>query len=356
MKEYQIITQNKNVPTSSQNKIRRLEYLDFLRGVMMILVIFSHFIYYCLPFETSSLINDINHVFLVFRMPLFFFISGFFIYSNKYNNELIKKRTKNRLISQLYPTLLISAIFVVVFCDFNFGGMYFSDVKYGYWFTFSIVEMFFITLPILVILSGNNWVARQNHSLIVVIYGILVYLLVYLSNRFLPTSVTDALGFVHIHWYFPFFVLGMLFKINYEYLIKILDNKYLALISFVGFVIAFRYFHFTYAKMIEAVLAFIFIHYLTYNLFKNKIISETFFMKSLIFIGTMTLEIYLLHYFVINILSKFNLNVLLFDYKDSFWIFFAVMLSSFLIAYICISFVNLLKISKLSPFIFPKKK
>jgi peptidoglycan/LPS O-acetylase OafA/YrhL len=58
--------------TSVKNSTKRIEYIDAMRGFTMILVVFSHI--------EGMLFKDyysfVNQVFMSFRMPLFFFISG----------------------------------------------------------------------------------------------------------------------------------------------------------------------------------------------------------------------------------------------------------------------------------------
>ncbi len=55
---------------------KRIEYLDAMRGFCMILVVYAH-----LGSQTS--ISDLfgNNIFMTFRMPLFFFLSGFLCFS-----------------------------------------------------------------------------------------------------------------------------------------------------------------------------------------------------------------------------------------------------------------------------------
>ena len=118
---------------------RRINYIDGVRGFTMLLVIYSHI---CLLgiHSTPPRLSYINNIFLIFRMPLFFFISGFFVYSSTYTSGLLKQRSKNRLLRQLYPTLLIGAIFCTFFYDANFIGMWYNQNKGGYWFTIVAVE------------------------------------------------------------------------------------------------------------------------------------------------------------------------------------------------------------------------
>ena len=55
---------------------KRLEYLDCMRGIVMIMVVFCHT---CGSFCLDS--NDtfwINRIFEIIMLPVFFFLSGYF--------------------------------------------------------------------------------------------------------------------------------------------------------------------------------------------------------------------------------------------------------------------------------------
>lgn len=90
-----------------QNKVGRIEYIDSLRGFTIILVVFSHVSLYLFGSSCPS-----NEVFLLFRMPLFFFISGYMAYSEKFTSSLIKKRIKKRLLYQLLPTISCFLLYI----------------------------------------------------------------------------------------------------------------------------------------------------------------------------------------------------------------------------------------------------
>lgn len=60
------------------NKTKRIEYIDALRGFTIILVIYAHVVFSSYGENGGSLESfSFNDIFLSFRMPLFFFISGF---------------------------------------------------------------------------------------------------------------------------------------------------------------------------------------------------------------------------------------------------------------------------------------
>lgn len=71
---------------------QRIGYIDALRGFTMLLVVFSHIETFCydIPFNESIL----SSLFITFRMPMFFFISGYIAYKKElWNLNIYKKKT-----------------------------------------------------------------------------------------------------------------------------------------------------------------------------------------------------------------------------------------------------------------------
>ena len=60
---------------SSKN---RIEYIDAMRGFTMILVVYAHVVFFSFGIDSSY--PSFNQFFMLMRMPLFFFISGFIFY------------------------------------------------------------------------------------------------------------------------------------------------------------------------------------------------------------------------------------------------------------------------------------
>lgn len=334
----------------------RLKYFDALRGVAIILVVFSHFVVYDISFSKPSLINHINNFFLSFRMPLFFFISGFFVYSSKYNLHLLKKRCFNRICSQIYPTIILGSICCVCFFNSDFSFLYTREAKLGFWFTIVVAEMFFIVVPLLMLLGSNTWFAKQKHSLTICIYSIVIILVVKTIKIFSPISIVNLFGLNYILCYFIYFVIGILFRVNYNNLISFITNKYLAITCFFTYFVFMFYINFSFVSFIKAILAIIFIHFIAYKAFNYKRILEHIISKALINIGTMTLEIYLLHTFIIYYFKGMAWPDWIDNWKDSPFLFLFCFFISIVISVICIIISNFMEMIKIKNIIFPKKK
>ena len=100
---------SKNISTTL-NPTKRIEWIDALRGFTMILVVFSHIEVF--GFGIPS--NTVNSFFSQFRMPLFFFISGFIafrageVWDRKYYTRQMLKKMRIQIIPTLFFGLLFS--------------------------------------------------------------------------------------------------------------------------------------------------------------------------------------------------------------------------------------------------------
>lgn len=59
--------------------MNRIQYLDCMRGFTMILVVYSHLVIFGYQVDGRNLMNG---VFLLFIMPLFFWVSGYLAYTS----------------------------------------------------------------------------------------------------------------------------------------------------------------------------------------------------------------------------------------------------------------------------------
>lgn len=113
---------------------KRLEWVDYLRGIAIVLVVYRHAL---LGIERSSVqvpqfLNDANMIFYSFRMPLFFLLSGIFI-SKSLVKRSFKELTGIKFEKLLYPYLLWTVLQVtlqIVFADITNSKRTFEDYSY----------------------------------------------------------------------------------------------------------------------------------------------------------------------------------------------------------------------------------
>ena len=127
---------------------KRLSWLDALRGFTMILVVAYHVAQ--VSFHETEKTSAALPFLVLMRMPLFFFVSGFLAYKASFTwtipNAL--KLTWKKLKVQVIPALVFMGLFVIFkmkgdIAD-NFMRLLASPTKGGYWFTWVLLQMFII--------------------------------------------------------------------------------------------------------------------------------------------------------------------------------------------------------------------
>lgn len=298
---------------------KRIEYIDALRGFTMILVVFSHVLLFTFGIE-SSFIND---VFVSFRMPLFFFISGFIGY--KANIEWTGKTwwamSRKKLLVQLIPTFFFGLICAYAYLKVDFMAFVTSSNKLGYWFTIALLEMFLLVYTM-------NWVlyqcCKKESRFRKVIALVLIYAALYLC-RLVPDYVPslsgayDVLSLHYVSLYFPFFAFGYICSMYKEAFNRILEQKSFSAVAIISFVLLF-YVRRTYilpnldGGALIFILSFftqlavgifgLLVVYNTFRTYADLFTSDKRVGRALQYIGRRTLDIYLLHYFFIPYLPQ----------------------------------------------------
>lgn len=291
---------------------KRIEYIDALRGFTMLLVVFAHV-------ETMGVFSFshqtvLGQVFQSFRMPLFFFISGFIAYKAEFewSAENTLRLLGKKLRVQIIPAAFWGALFTVLLCGSDFRTFLTTPEKFGYWFTFVLLEMFILYYLVSFFSKGMK---RDV---------ILVSLALVLLACKVPLKTVDALdrfgnvtSFHYTCTYFMYFVFGNLASKYRAGFIRMLDNKYFSaavvlldmlllyfLISRNGAFESSPYG--TYSKMILGIAAGILGIMIVFDFFRineASISSDSKLGRVMQYVGRRTLDIYLLHYFLIPDLS-----------------------------------------------------
>lgn len=145
------LIRNLAIETNMNNEIKtknRIKYLDAMRGFCILLVVYGH-----LEMETS--VNAAGSIFSTFRMPLFFFLSGFLCYSSF--TPLSVNKFKRRTFGQLLPTIITGSIFIILMRNGDFEDALFDKSKAGYWFTLVAFEIYLLY-------AVFSYAVDHNHS------------------------------------------------------------------------------------------------------------------------------------------------------------------------------------------------
>lgn len=275
---------------------QRLEYIDALRGLAILLVVFMHVPQYGFGQSIGGYYMELATLLAV---PLFFFISGLFVPLEITPPISIKKNGK-RLHSILLPTFLIGGLYAML-NHISIIDMFQDKFKAGYWFTITLFEFFLIVDMIRLMVCKNQ---KLFKVLLIgacfVCYGLSMPTI---QRMYGDVVIVHILGVAQ--WkYFVFFVLGMFVKHNAK---TIYSDK-----GGVAIVIAFLIVYAANAigdfqlngllyniNLLLKEISIVLLAYYVFYTYRSKLSSQTRVGRWLSKIGTYTLEIYLMHYFVL---------------------------------------------------------
>ena len=317
---------------------KRIEYIDAMRGFTMILVVYSHVCHFCLGDKWMGW----NDVFFLFRLPCFFFISGWLFEPVR---EPIWSVVKKKFMVQIVPTV----IFLLLLAP---PPLFFSRLgatKGGYWFTFALFVFF------LLYLFSERCLKRWGGAFALVISIAAFCYDVYYNRYFKDMGLmTQALGFLSfITWrYYLFFYIGTWVKRHFDEYIRWTGKPVIIMAVVIGFALfawhphsenaMAAYLTFAIGGLLGLTMVFTFFRLLSRYFTKDRWLG-----RSLQYVGTRTLDIYLLHYFLLpRFLMKYRET---FQAYDSQWMdFFVVMTISLIVVVGCLLVSYVIR---LSPFL-----
>ena len=281
----------------------RIQYIDAMRGFTMFLVVYHHVLMCCESIEGFSF----NNVFMSFRMPLFFFVSGFVLYkaARIWDISFIRSFIKKKFCIQILSTIFFLLLSDIVFHN-NVMNSMLSFTKNGYWFTITLFEYFVLLVVIEYLIFKFKIVKRE--SLILAIFAMAVVSVPFASYiipmlDFDENWLYNLLG-IRQFYYFIYFVFGILVRKHFSAFEKYIfqDKVFGTLLIMYIACFVFKNLYETIVpitiliKLFEA-FSGILIVFSIFRKYSNIFENNTFIGKSLQFIGRRTLDIYLLHYF-----------------------------------------------------------
>lgn len=295
----------------------RLGWLDALRGFTMILVVTNHVA--LKSFGMQIRWSAALQFFLLFRMPLFFFISGFLAYkaSRLWDARTLRELSLKKMRVQLIPTILFFLLYLAMipsapFLD-SLQEALASGMKAGYWFTLVLLYML-LTYYLFSYVESKCLPRRLSWIPITFLFVVSLCLF---ETCYLPRYFSWALGYkgepnafmnysslVEMIRYFPFFLFGTMVHRYWDRAQRLMDSSWffpvvtvlavvctLEVIVWHNLRLAWASFPHTLAMFLLLSMVFMFFRYY------HDFFEQTRFGQSLQFIGRRTLDIYLLHYF-----------------------------------------------------------
>ena len=343
----------------------RMEWLDAMRGFTMILVVAYHVAQ--MGFDQSVKLSSSLSFLMLFRMPLFFFVSGFLAYkaSQKWDFASLMSMLGKKMRIQIVPT--------VVFFLFSCAALYpkfwpavesclHSPTKGGYWFTLVLLYMFVLYYIFSYLeskISRKSWIPITLFFVI----SLVLYETCYLPKIFWwadghrlkkPTDILDYTSLIQLMKYLPFFLFGNIVRRYWHKAQELMDSRWFfpTIVTIVVFCtmdimkwhtlrMAWANIPSTLSKFI--LLTIVFMYFRHYAPYFTKM---TFIGSTLQYIGRRTLDIYLIHFLFLPNLPAvgafFKLNKHNFAIDTTLSVFIALIVIAF-----CIITSNILRISPL---------
>lgn len=305
---------------------KRIEWIDAMRGFTMILVVFSHVQLFGIELPSSH--NGINNLFIMFRMPLFFFVSGFIAYRvgevwewGHYRDSMLKKMRV-----QLIPMLFFGLLYAVTVFAHKSGqtagealATFFNNKnKIGYWFTEVLLEMFVIYYTVSFLLRRRSLATRQ-WVLAVVAVGLFALSLAD-SSTYNGHRVCRWLCLYKLLLYFQFFVMGNLLSCYRERVFRAMEGKFFmatTILLFGVLYVTYRHLHgieggtllMKGQKLVAegTRIAGVLIMVATFRHYERFFSKATRVGRCLQYIGQRTLDVYLLHFYLLPTLPALGL-------------------------------------------------
>jgi fucose 4-O-acetylase-like acetyltransferase len=237
-----------------------------------------------------------NDVFFLFRLPCFFFISGWLFQPSE--GRPFWPVTRHKLMVQIVPTV----IFLLLLAPPPFFFHQLGTLKGGYWFTFALFEYFILYMVMIRISRKWTPVFAVTLTLGAFLYA-RYYDYLHSSAEGYQLWLIDLGGFLSVTTWrlFIFFYLGAWIKRNFDVFLRWTSKPAVIVFIVISFFLIastshkdnlqFEMFRFYGGGITGMIMVFTFFR-LSASWLKRLHISEP-----LQYVGTRTLDVYLLHYF-----------------------------------------------------------
>lgn len=267
----------------------------------MVMVVFGHVL--MTTFDIGGYDSVIGSILLTFRMPLFFFVSGYIAYKavGRWDVSFFNKNLKKKAFVQIVPAMILFSLYSVCM-----GGNPLSFVKTGfggYWFTFVLFEMFVLYYVLsLVSRYTRKWLLEMG---LIGLSAIGLAVLIFFRGE---GQLWTVLCMENLTKYFQFFAFGILCRKYGDTFLSYMRSdrvRCAIIVTFIGCLLlyfsdSFKAFSSLGYKVVHDVVVRYVGLLLVFVVFLN---SEKYFettakgSRILQYIGRRTLDIYLLHYF-----------------------------------------------------------
>lgn len=197
-----------------QNK--RLQYFDILKGIAIYMVVMGHVITFGIrDIDSSVFFKLVGHI----HMPLFFFISGWFLSRRQQETGKIKPiNIWKRFLQLIVPFVVVSALWQWYYSHsglqspvcFSYEGLWFNNMKYGYWFTPCLFEL------ILVFAAIRPLFNRISNFWLQTLICLAVWVVLIFTSENIPDKYNGLFMVSNMVTYWPILMAGALASYHSE--------------------------------------------------------------------------------------------------------------------------------------------
>lgn len=282
----------------------RLRYIDAMRGLAILLVVFSHVTnaYVKMPVTNASFAG-VYYMMTMFRMPLFFFVSGFFAFrtADRWTTPTVKRVSFKKFKAQIVGFAVFCFLYGATMRGWHFDFIWTSN---PYWFTESLFEMFFIYLAAALLERKTHWKWPMPALLAVACIAPFVFNALTAGVR-LPEWVVGIQTW-HTVNYFPYFMMGIFARRYDRHLWRVVDNQYFKALMIIGFssLVIFYGCNHPYSLKWNLVMTLmrctgLMTILIAFRSHRDRFDSDHAVSNAMCEVGSRTLDIYYLHYFFI---------------------------------------------------------
>lgn len=303
----------RSVTTPTIQKPPRMQWIDAMRGFTMLMVVAYHVS--LISFGETPKTSAAMSLLVLFRMPLFFFVSGFVAYKATFSwsisdtAHLLWKKIQ----IQIVPTaVFLCAYLVIRRSDFtsSLTEAIQSPYKFGYWFTLTLLYMFVCYYAISMLIRK---MPHQNLIWTAIwVASIGLYATAYMPRYFTYPQATfmKTTSLIQLIIYFHFFLAGNLAHRYWRRLQQLFDSKWffplLCLIAFASCADILRWhtmrMMWTNLPRTLAMYTTMTIVLMFFRHYEQSFTKQTHLGRTLQYIGTRTLDVYLLHYIFLPVM------------------------------------------------------
>lgn len=287
----------------SNMQVKRFDYIDALRGLAMLFIVFGHIPMYC--YHTDDNFTSYRNLTSLVQLPIFFFVSGFVFRIKNMSITRGGKFILNKIRQLIIPAIIIGYIYLTLNNSNNPLSYIYDKFKGGYWFTFTLFELIIIQY-IWELFTEKMHIRTNKRIYYTVSLGLATILYIY-SLPIISTkleNINNIIG-VPMFRYYLYFLIGNFVHNNLDFLVQWKYRSHLTAVIIVGFFSLFIFnqmsyqlsgilFHINLVALETTSLLVIFMIFYKYRLYFS---SKHRSVHILTFLGKRTLDIYLLHYF-----------------------------------------------------------